>query len=216
MSRTPSPPAGAVDTDYTISYVGGTLNITPAALTISADNQSNVYGAALPPLTVSYSGFVNGDTVASLTTGPTISTSATGASHVVQLHHHGVRCRVDADYAISYIDGTLSITTASLTITADDLSKVYGDALPSLTASYSGFVNGDTSAVLTTLPTLSTSATAASHVAGSPYAITASARAVDGNDYAISYVGQPDRHAGAADDHRRQPDQGLRRCFADA
>ena len=48
--------------DYTISYVAGTLTVTPAALTITANNQTKVYGAALPTLTASYSGFVNGDT----------------------------------------------------------------------------------------------------------------------------------------------------------
>ena len=70
--------------------------------------------------------------------------------------------------------GTLTVTPAALTITANNQTKVYGAALPTLTASYSGFVNGDTSASLTTQPTLTTTATAASHVAGNPYAITAS------------------------------------------
>ena len=65
-----------------------------------------------------------------------------------------------------------------LTITAHDLVMLYGTAVPGLTASYEGFVNGDTAASLTTLRTLSTTATASSHVAGSPYAITASS-AVD-------------------------------------
>ena len=83
------------------------------------------------------------------------------------------------------MSGTLSVTQAALTITANNQSKVYGAALPALTASYSGFVNGDTSASLTTGPTLTTTATAASHV-GSPYSITA-AGAVDA-DYSISYV----------------------------
>ncbi len=72
-----------------------------------------------------------------------------------------------------------------MTITADNQTKVYGAALPTLTASYSGLVNGDTPASLTTPPTLTTTATASS-VAGSPYPITASA-AVD-PDYAITYV----------------------------
>ena len=48
--------------------------------------------------------------------------------------------------------GNLTITPAELTITADDQVKVYGAAVPTLTASYSGFVNSDTSASLTTLP----------------------------------------------------------------
>ena len=73
-----------------------------------------------------------------------------------------------------------------LAITANNQTKLYGAALPTLTASYSGFVNGDTSASLTTLPLLSTTAIASSPVAGNPYSITASG-AVD-SDYTISYV----------------------------
>ena len=84
------------------------------------------------------------------------------------------------------MDGTLTVTPAALTITADDQTKVYGAALPTLTASYTGFVNGDTSASLTTQPTLTTTATASSHVSGNPYTITASG-AVDA-DYSITYV----------------------------
>ena len=67
-------------------------------LTITADNQSAVYGATLPTLTASYSGFVNGDTSASLTTAPTLSTTATAASHVGSLCHHRQRGASTADY----------------------------------------------------------------------------------------------------------------------
>ncbi len=179
--------SGAIDTDYSISYVDGALTVTPAALTITADNQTKLYGAAVPTLTASYAGFVNGDTATSLATQPTLSTTATAASHVAGSPYTITASgAVDTDYSISYVDGALSVTAAALTITADDQTKVYGAALPTLTASYTGFVNGDTSASLTTQPTLSTTATAASHVAGSPYAITASG-AVD-SDYSISYV----------------------------
>ena len=177
----------AVDSDYSISYVAGTLNVTPAALTITADNQTKVYGAALPTLTASYSGFVNGDTSASLTTQPTLSTTATASSHVAGSPHTITASgAVDLDYGISFVAGSLTITPAALTITSDNQTKVYGAALPTLTASYSGFVNGDTSASLTMQPTLTTTATAGSHVAGSPYSITAS-DAMD-SDYSISYV----------------------------
>jgi hypothetical protein len=175
--------AGAVDPDYTISFVPGTLIITPAPLTITADDKSKVYGAPLPALTASYSGFVNGDTAASLTTASTLATTATASSHVGS-YAITASGAADPDYRITYLSGTLIVTTAHLTITADNKAKVYGAPLPGLTASYSGFVNGDTPASLTTAPTLTTPATASSH-AGS-YAITASG-AVDA-DYSISYV----------------------------
>ena len=177
--------SGAVDSDYSITYVAGSLTVTPAALTITADNQSMAYGAALPTLTASYAGFVNGDTRANLTTQPTLTTTAAAGSHV---GNYAITAggAVDPDYTISYVLGTLTVTSVGLTITADNQTKVYGAELPTLTASYSGFVNGDTSASLATQPTLATTATASSHVSGNPYAITASG-AVD-PDYAITYV----------------------------
>jgi hypothetical protein len=157
--------------------------ITPAPLTITANNQTKVYGAALPSLTVSYSGFVNGDSSSSLTTQPTISTTATAKS-TVGSYTITVSGAVDPNYTISYVAGTLSVTPAALTITANNQTKVYGQANPTLTVSYSGFVNGDTSASLTTQPTVSTTATTTSPVG--TYPITASG-AVDPN-YTISYV----------------------------
>src|SRR6202030_1484299 len=151
----------------------GTLSVTPASLTITADSKTKVYGAALPGLTASYSGFVNSDTVTNLTTQPALTTTATAASHFGS-YSTTASGAVDADYTISYVAGTLSVTPAALTITADSKTKVYGVPLPTLTASYSGLVNGDTPAALTTQPTVTTTATAASHVLACGYLITAS------------------------------------------
>ena len=179
--------SGAVDPDYTISYVGGIITVTSAALTITADNQTKVYGADLPTLTVSYAGFVNGDNSASLTASPTLATTATAISHVSG-NPYAITASgaVDFDYTITYVAGNLTVTPRRLTITADDQTKAYGAALPTLTVSYSGFVNGDSSASMTTQPSLLTTATASSPVAGNPYDITASG-AVE-PDYSISYV----------------------------
>jgi subtilisin-like proprotein convertase family protein len=175
--------SGAVDANYTIAEVNGTLNVTPAPLTITANNASKVYGAALPTFTASYSGFVNGDTAASLTIPVTLGTTAT-ASSPVGAYTITASGAVDANYTITEVNGTLTVTAAPLTITANNASKVYGAALPTFTASYSGFVNGDTAGSLTTPVTLSTTATASSPVGA--YTITASG-AMDAN-YSIGYV----------------------------
>ena len=167
--------ADADDPDYTISYVDGSLSITPAPLTIIADNQTEAYGAALPTLTASYSGFVNGDTSTSLTTQPALTTTATVGSPVAgNPYVITASGAVDSDYSISYVSGTLNVTPVALTITADNQTKIYGANLPTLTASYSGFVNGDTPASLNAQPTLSTIATSASNIGA--YAITAMRR----------------------------------------
>src|SRR5438034_975676 len=160
-----------------------TLTVNAAALTVTADDKTKTYGAANPALTVTYAGFVNGDTAASLTSPPSVSTTATVASHA-GAYSVTASGAVDADYTISYVAGTLTVNAAALTVTADDKTKTYGAANPALTVSYSGFVNGDTAASLTTAPTVSTTASQSSH-AGT-YSITASG-AVDA-DYTISYV----------------------------
>ncbi len=177
--------SGAVDPNYTITYTAGTLTISKAPLTITANNQSSNQGQAIPALTVSYNGFTNGDTQASLTTAATASTMAT-ASSPVGMYPITASGAIDPNYTISYVAGTLTINPALpvLTVTALNQNTIYGQALPALTVSYSGFVNGDTQASLTTAPTASIMATAASP-AGT-YPITA-AGAVDPN-YTIKYV----------------------------
>ena len=127
--------------------------VSPAPLTITANNATNVYGAALPALSLSYSGFVNGDAASSLATLPTLGTPATASSSVLLSGYPIIASGAsDPDYTISYVPGTLTVTPAPLTITANNVGKLYGAALPALTASYSGFVNGDTSVSLALFP----------------------------------------------------------------
>ena len=123
-----------MDADYSISYVSGTLTVTPVALTITADNQTKVYGAALPTLTASYTGFVNGDTAASLTLNPRSAPRPPRASGTGDLCHHRQRrgrSRLHHLVCGRYADRH----PGGLTITADNQTKVYGAALPTLTAS---------------------------------------------------------------------------------
>ena len=174
-----------------ISYGDGTFTVTQAALTITADDQSNVYGSALPTLTASYTGFVNGDTAASLTSQPTLTTTATASSHVAGSPYAiAASGAVDADYSINYVAGSLTITQAALTVTAVNQTKAYAAALPSLTASYTGFVNGDTSASLMTQPTLTLPRPppAVSGAAGDPYCPSQPPPRVDFRNYTIGYV----------------------------
>lgn len=154
-------PAGAGDPNYTIQYVNGSYTIKPVALTISAANKSMIYGGTLPSLTVTYSGFVNGDNASSLTTQPAISTTATSSSPAgtYPITPSGA---ADPNYAITYQQGTLTIGKAPLTVTADNKAMPLGGPLPTLTVSFSGFVNGDNASNLSTQPTATTTATAGS------------------------------------------------------
>lgn len=70
----------------------------------------------------------------------------------------------DANYLATNKTITLTINKAELTITADAKSKVYGDANPPLTFTYSGFKNTDDATDLTKTPVASTTVTSASSV----------------------------------------------------
>jgi gliding motility-associated-like protein len=169
----------AADANYTISYVNGTLSVTSATLTITADNKTKVYGSANPTLTVTYTGLVNGDVAPS--TLPTISTTAL-LSSPVGTYPITATGAADANYTISYVAGTLSVTSATLTVTADNKTKVYGAVNPALTVTYTGLVNGDVAP--STLPTISTTALLSSPVGTYPITATGAADA----NYTISYV----------------------------
>ena len=86
-----------------------------------------VYGASVPGLTASYSGFVNGDTAASLATPVTLSTSATSSSPVgtYAIQASGA---TSANYQITFVNGTLTISQASTTtaLVASVNPSVYG------------------------------------------------------------------------------------------
>jgi hypothetical protein len=171
--------SGASDSDYAISFVNGTLTIDPAALTITADDQSMVYGGAMPTLTASYSSLVNGDTpsaISGLTLATVPATSHAGSYAIT------VSGASDSDYAISFVNGTLTIDPATLTITANNQSMVYGGTRPTLTASYSSLVNGDTAGAISGLTFTTVPVT--SHVGS--YAVTASG--ASDSDYAITFV----------------------------
>src|SRR5205823_13896148 len=105
--------------------------LTSPGLTITVDNQTKVYGAALQALTASYTGFFNGDSSTSLTSLPSLCTPSLAASLAAASPYPITASgAADSDYTISYVDGTLTVTPARLTITADNQTKVYGAALP--------------------------------------------------------------------------------------
>jgi hypothetical protein len=102
----------------TYRYAGGngfaaasattTLAVTPAPLTIIADDQSAGFGTAPPTLTASCRGFVNGDSMASLTQPVILSTAAEAYSPPgrYEIIASGA---TSPDYAITLVYGTLTV-----------------------------------------------------------------------------------------------------------
>jgi len=95
---------------------------------------------------------------------------------------------VDANYAISYISGSVTVVQAVLTVTANNQSMNFGGPVPALTATISGFVNGQTLATsgVTGSPTCTTTATNSSP--GGTYPITCSMGTLGAPNYSFTFV----------------------------
>jgi Astacin (Peptidase family M12A)/Bacterial Ig-like domain (group 3)/MBG domain (YGX type)/Chitobiase/beta-hexosaminidase C-terminal domain len=176
-------------TNYGFQFVPGTLTISKAVLTVSAANQGSVYGAALPALTYTFSGFVHGDTSASATTGaPSLTTTASAASRAGSYPITvAAGSLVATNYSIQFSNGTLTISKAVITVKANNASIVYGSAIPAFTDTLTGFVNGDTAAsAFSGTPNLNCSATATS--AAGNYTITPNVGTLAAANYSFAFT----------------------------
>ena len=164
---------------------GATANITPAALTITAAANSKTYdGNTSASATPKVSGLIGSDAATGL--AETYDTKDVGAGKTLNVSAYTVNDgNGGSNYSVSTAASTAGvITPAALSIQADNKSKFCGQPNPDLTATCSGFVNGENAGVLTSPIVLSTTATASSPVG--EYPITASGAAAA--NYAFSYV----------------------------
>ncbi|MBR2203159.1 MAG: hypothetical protein IJ914_03015, partial [Prevotella sp.] len=169
--------SGAFAGNYDITCVKGTLTITAAApVTVATKSYSRKYGEANPTFEYTTSG-------AALSGTPSITCEATATSPVGEYEIVASKGTV-TNYNVTYVNGKLTITKAPLTITAKSYTIKQGDALPTFEAEYSGFKNNETASVLSTQPTVGTTATSASEP-GTYDIIVSGASATN---YDITYV----------------------------
>ena len=168
--------------NYTIAFTSGSLEITPLPLVVTADPQSRSYGAPDPPLTFSATGLMLGDTVATALSGALATTAqATSPVGSYAITQGSLSAQ---NYTITFISAGLDVTPALLTVTADNQSRRYGEENPPLTYTITGFMNGEQSSVLTSLPVITTTATIASPEGDYPITVSGgSAR-----NYRFTYV----------------------------
>jgi hypothetical protein len=175
------------DSDYNLTqFTGANLTITTRAITVTADPQTKIYGNADPALTytVGGMGLANGDTEATAFTGGLTRASGEHVAGSPYAISQGTLA-ADSDYNLTtFTPANLTITTRSITVTADPQTKIYGNADPALTYTVGGMglANGDTEATA-----FSGGLTRASgeHVAGSPYAISQGTLVAD-SDYNLT------------------------------
>ena len=149
LGQTPSPVIKDVatdlvkDTDYTLSYVDNTnvgratvtvtgignytgtkevtFDVTPAALTITADDMTKEFGEVDPALTVSYTGFVNGEDKDDLSGTLSISRAAGESVNTYAIIATGL---TSTNYAITYASGTFTIASKPITDTGITVAPI--------------------------------------------------------------------------------------------
>jgi hypothetical protein len=166
-------PAGSVLTapsNYILNYQNGNLLVGKSLLKAIALDTSRQYGSPNPVFAVGYTGFLNGDTVSSITV-PTATSTATQnslvGSYPIVLSGGGA-----VNYILQDGNGTMTITKANLIATADYQTRAYGDPNPSLTISYNGFLNGDGVSSISVKPVIATLANALSPVGTYPITVS--------------------------------------------
>ena len=107
---------------------------------MTAGNASRAYGAANPAFTASAAGALNGDTFSFTESTTAVAASPAGTYPIVPVAT-GANL---ANYTVVYVNGTLTVGQATLTVTAGNASRAYGAANPAFTASAAGAQNGDT------------------------------------------------------------------------
>ena len=161
---------------HAASDVTSILTIAAEEITVTANNITMVYGNQVPKLTYKSDG-------GELKGVPALSCSATSTSPVGTYPITITKGSIE-NKNVTYENGTLTIVKAPLTISAGNYTKKQGEENPKFTATYSGFKNGETSAVLTKQPTFTTDVTAST--APGQYAVKVSG--AEAKNYEISYV----------------------------
>lgn len=139
-----------------------TITVNRAPLSVKVTNADRPYGAPNPTFTVSYTGFVNDDDTSALGGTVAFDTPANATSDVGNYPVSASGLTSD-NYQIGFVDGTLTINPAGLTITIEPAFAVYGEVPGPYTLKYVGFQNLETPTVLIGTVTFATAA-----VQGSP------------------------------------------------
>ena len=191
----------SVGTDTITAVYGGDTNdqgstssvfsqsITPAPLLITAQNQTKVYGQANPALSVSYSGFVNGDTSAKLTTLPTVTTTATTTS-AVGSYPITASGAVDPNYTISYVAGTLTISPdATTTVAGSSATSIGAGQSVTLSATVAATApgSGTPAGIVDFLDTTTGDDLGSVSLSGGEASLSTASLPVGGNSIKVSY-----------------------------
>ena len=136
--------SGFNQANYAVSYVAGDYTIDPRAVTLTATQQSKIYGNTM---TLDGASFAiadldsdallpNGELIDSVSlvsvNGVDVSTTADAEVHVDEIRINGQSGSAGFNannYAFTYEDGNLLVTKRPISVTALDQAKIYGESV---------------------------------------------------------------------------------------
>src|SRR6202042_741105 len=162
--------------NYTAQTVSATLTVNKATLTVTAGNANRTYGTPNPTFTASATGAAGTDSFTFTESTTATTTSPVGTYAIVPVAT-GTNL---GNYTVVYVNGTLTIGQATLTVTAGNANRTYGTPNPTFTASATGAAGTDSFTF-----TESTTATTTSPVG--TYAIVPVATGTNLGNYTVVY-----------------------------
>ena len=131
-------PADALS-NYSITYHAADIEITKAALSVTADNKDRIYGDANPTFTGIVTGVVAGDVITADYTSVATTTSPVGTYSIIPaLSGDALK-----NYELTVVNGTLTVDKAPLTAVANNKTRIYGIDNPTLNGVLTGVKNND-------------------------------------------------------------------------
>jgi len=189
-------PSGQSSTNYTISYINGTLSVAPVSLMVTADAKSKVYGTSDAVLTFGVTGLVNNPALGVVdTAGTVLSGTLTRAGGETVLGGPYAITQgslvANSNYTLSSFAGNgLTITPAALNVAANSQNKIFGTSDPVLTFSVTGLVNNPALGIADTAGIVLSGALTrvpGESALGGPYAITQGSLAANSN-YTLGFT----------------------------
>lgn len=177
----PVTPSGLAATNYDVVFEAGTLAVMPATPTVSITALGPYTYDAKPHTAVGAVNGVFGETLGevALTYDGSPHPPVNAGSYAVVASYGG-----SGNYEAASASGVLTINPAGLRVSADNQTRSYGAGNPPFTATYQGFADGDSTAVLDGTLAFSTAATEESQAGD--YEIVPSG--LSSGNYAIAFA----------------------------
>lgn len=134
-------PGSFVNENFEVTYGVGQVFISPADLTIKANDATKVYGEENPALSATYTGFVFGDDINSIVPAFVFTQARNTTS--VGVYPIIFSGGIAPNYNMIFQAGNLTITKKSLVVRADDKTKLAGEPNPVYTFTYEGLAAHD-------------------------------------------------------------------------